>query len=42
LGGDITNASPEYEDCLRLAREHAVPVKDVHAAAMRAWLDTRG
>jgi uncharacterized protein (TIGR00299 family) protein len=41
LGDEITNASPEYDDCLRLAREHGVPVKDVHAAAMKAWLDTR-
>lgn len=41
LGDDITNASPEYEDCLRLAREHGVPVKDVHAAAIKAWLDFR-
>jgi pyridinium-3,5-bisthiocarboxylic acid mononucleotide nickel chelatase len=41
LGGEITNASPEYDDCVRLAREHGVPVKEVHAAAMKAWFDSR-
>jgi pyridinium-3,5-bisthiocarboxylic acid mononucleotide nickel chelatase len=41
LGDEVVNASPEYDDCLRLAREHSVPVKDVHAAAMKAWLDSR-
>jgi uncharacterized protein (TIGR00299 family) protein len=41
LGDEVVNASPEYDDCLRLAREHSVPVKDVHAAAMKAWLDQR-
>ena len=41
LGDAITNAAPEYDDCLRLAREHGVPVKEVHAAAMKAWLDMR-
>jgi len=39
LGGRIVNASPEFEDCLRLASEHSVPVKDVHASATKAYLD---
>jgi uncharacterized protein (TIGR00299 family) protein len=41
LGDEVVNASPEYDDCLRLARDHSIPVKDVHAAAMKAWLDSR-
>jgi len=39
LGGSIVNASPEFEDCLRIASENGVPVKDVQAAAMKAYLD---
>jgi uncharacterized protein (DUF111 family) len=42
LGGRVVNASPEFEDCLRLASERKVPVKDVQAAASKAYLDTRG
>jgi len=38
-GGIVLNAAPEFEDCARLAREHGVPVKDVQAAATKAWLD---
>jgi uncharacterized protein (TIGR00299 family) protein len=37
--GDVLNASPEFEDCARLARERDVPVKDVQAAATKAFLD---
>jgi uncharacterized protein (DUF111 family) len=37
--GEVLNASPEFEDCARLAAERAVPVKDVQAAAMKAYLD---
>lgn len=39
LGGAIMNASPEFEDCLRLASDQKVPVKDVQAAASKAYLD---
>ena len=38
--GEILNASPEFDDCVRLAGSHDRPVKDVQAAAMKAWLDT--
>lgn len=38
--GVILNAAPEFEDCLRLARESGKPVKDVQAAASKAFLDT--
>lgn len=36
LGGELVNASPEYEDCARAARAHGVPVKEVLAAALAA------
>jgi pyridinium-3,5-bisthiocarboxylic acid mononucleotide nickel chelatase len=39
LGSRVVNAAPEFEDCLALARQHGVPVKDVQAAATKAWLD---
>ncbi len=39
--GEILNASPEFDDCVRLAGQHGRPVKDVHAAATKAWLDTQ-
>ena len=37
--GDVLNASPEFEDCVRVAEESGRPVKDVQAAAMKAFLD---
>ncbi len=33
--GEVANASPEYEDCRKLAREHKVPLKQVMQEAMR-------
>jgi uncharacterized protein (TIGR00299 family) protein len=41
LGDTIVNAAPEFEDCLRLASERSVPVKEVQAAANKAYLDSR-
>jgi uncharacterized protein (DUF111 family) len=35
----VANASPEYEVCRNLARTHAVPLKQVMQAAMRAWAE---
>ena len=35
--GKTANASPEYEDCRKLAAEHSVPLKDVMQAAMQAY-----
>ncbi len=40
LGGEVVNAAPEFEDCLRLASDQKVPVKDVQAAATKAYLDS--
>jgi uncharacterized protein (DUF111 family) len=42
LGGVVTNAAPEFEACVALARSHDVPVKDIQAAATKAWLDLPG
>ena len=39
LGDTIVNAAPEFEDCLRIASERTIPVKDVQAAANKAYLD---
>jgi uncharacterized protein (TIGR00299 family) protein len=41
LGGAIVNYAPEFEDCLRIASERGMPVKDVQAAANKAYLETR-
>lgn len=41
-GGRVLNAQPEFDDVARLAAAHDVPVKDVHARAMKAWLDQTG
>jgi pyridinium-3,5-bisthiocarboxylic acid mononucleotide nickel chelatase len=38
--GRVLNASPEFDDCARAAAAHGVPIKDVQAIAMKAWLDT--
>ncbi len=38
-GADVLNAQPEFDDVARLAAAHDVPIKDVHARALKAWLD---
>ena len=38
--GRIVNAAPEFEDCARLASERGLPIKDVQALAIKAWLDS--
>ncbi|MBI4476673.1 MAG: nickel pincer cofactor biosynthesis protein LarC [Acidobacteria bacterium] len=38
-GGAIVNASPEFDDCARIAKEKGVSLKDVQASAMKAYLD---
>ena len=37
--GEVMNASPEFDDCARLAADSGRPVKDIQAAAMKAFLD---
>jgi uncharacterized protein (DUF111 family) len=38
-GTSIMNATPEFDDCERIARERGLPIKEVQAAALKAWLD---
>jgi len=35
--GEVANASPEYEDCRRLAAQHSVPLKQVMQEASRLY-----
>ena len=41
LNGEIMNTSPEFDDCARVAAASGRPVKDVQAAAIKAFLDYR-
>jgi uncharacterized protein (TIGR00299 family) protein len=41
LGRDIVNAAPEFDDCTQIAAERGIPVKDVQALAMKAYLDEK-
>jgi uncharacterized protein (TIGR00299 family) protein len=38
--GEVANASPEYEECRNVARQHGVPLKQVMQEAMRAYAET--
>jgi uncharacterized protein (TIGR00299 family) protein len=35
--GAVSNASPEYEDCRRIAEQHSIPLKQVMLEAIGAW-----
>ena len=37
--GRILNASPEFDDCARVAAERGLPIKEVQARAVKAWMD---
>lgn len=37
--GEVLNASPEYEDCRRIAAEHSIPLKQVMAEAARLYAE---
>lgn len=39
--GQVVNVQPEFDDMVRIASEHGLPVKAVQAAAARAWLESR-
>jgi uncharacterized protein (TIGR00299 family) protein len=39
--GEVLNASPEFDDCVRVAQEHGKPVKDIQALAARAFFERR-
>ncbi|HCJ33061.1 MAG TPA: hypothetical protein DHV65_02015 [Ktedonobacter sp.] len=36
LGARIISASPEYEECLRIAKERDMPLEEVYAIAQQA------
>jgi uncharacterized protein (TIGR00299 family) protein len=38
MNGTISNYSPEYEDCRKIAAEHKVPLKSVMGEAVEAYL----
>jgi uncharacterized protein (DUF111 family) len=40
LNDEVVNVAPEYEDCVRLARERDVPVAEVYEAAREAFAST--
>jgi hypothetical protein len=39
--GQIANASPEYEDCRKLATEHQAPLKQIMQEAMKSFAADR-
>jgi uncharacterized protein (TIGR00299 family) protein len=39
--GAVVNASPEFEDCVRIASERGRPVKEIQALASSAFLESR-
>ncbi len=40
-GAEVLNAAPEYEDCAARAAERKVTVREVHAAASHAYLESQ-
>src|SRR5262247_1405618 len=38
LCGEVVNFAPEFDDCVRLARDNNVPLKRIQAAAVNAYL----
>ena len=39
--GEVLNASPEFDDCARIAAATGTPIKDVQGLANKAFLDQR-
>jgi hypothetical protein len=39
--GEVANASPEYEDCRRIAAEHSIPLKQVMQQATQAYAEMK-
>ncbi len=37
--GEVLNASPEFDDCARIATATGTPLKDVQASAMKSYLE---
>ena len=40
--GLVVNAAPEFEDCVRVAADRGLPIKEVQARAIKAWIDREG
>lgn len=40
--GELVNAAPEFDDCVRVAEATGRPIKTIQAEAMHAWRQTRG
>jgi uncharacterized protein (TIGR00299 family) protein len=38
--GELLNAAPEFDDCVRIATERGRPVKEIQALALKAFYDT--
>src|SRR5687767_5007627 len=38
--GEVLNASPEFDDCVRIAGERGRPVKEIQALALKAFYDS--
>ncbi|HET9705014.1 MAG TPA: nickel pincer cofactor biosynthesis protein LarC [Vicinamibacterales bacterium] len=38
-GGQVLNAQPEFDDLAKLSAERGIPIKDVQALALKAWLE---
>jgi uncharacterized protein (DUF111 family) len=36
-GGQVLNATPEFEDCVKLAESSNLPLKEVQAIVMKAY-----
>jgi uncharacterized protein (TIGR00299 family) protein len=39
--GRVLNAAAEFDDCARVAAERGMPIKEVQAIAMRAWMESQ-
>ena len=37
--GQVLNAQPEFDDLAKLSAERGIPIKDVQALALKAWLE---
>lgn len=37
--GRVLNAQPEFDDLAKLSAEHGIPVKEIQALALKAWLE---
>ena len=40
-GDRVLNAAPEFDDCAKAAADRNLPIKDVQAIAVKAWLDAK-